>query len=173
MLLSLPRNQLRNWVRFLSNFYFTQSLPVAFFTSSGKCERFIFFPWGLTTKYSANSLTVRIFLSWFGFLHYFLKSCFCCYPEEYTISNVNLQWDLESPHYFQKELFLDRNYHNVVHLVEDNKTYQWMEKWMRSFLVNKNLSLYFWLRGRIGKERAFRVANTVEKMILIFGRERA
>jgi len=48
-----------------------------------------------------------------------------------------------------------------------------MEKWMRSFLVNKNLSLYFWLRGRIGKERAFRVANTVEKMILIFGRERA
>jgi len=43
---------------------------------------------------------------------------------------------------------------------------------MRGFLINKNLSLYFWLRRRIGKERAFRVANTVEKIILIFGRER-
>jgi hypothetical protein len=43
---------------------------------------------------------------------------------------------------------------------------------MRSFLINKNLSLYFWLRQRIGKERAFKVANTVEKIILIFGRER-
>lgn len=48
-----------------------------------------------------------------------------------------------------------------------------MEQWMRSSLINKNLSLYFWLRGRIGKERAFTVANIVEKMILIFGRERA
>ena len=43
---------------------------------------------------------------------------------------------------------------------------------MRSFLINKNLSLYVWLRGRIGKEMAFRVASTVEKIILIFGRER-
>jgi len=43
---------------------------------------------------------------------------------------------------------------------------------MRSFLINKNLSVYFWLRGRIGKERALRVANIVEKIILIFGRER-
>ncbi len=43
---------------------------------------------------------------------------------------------------------------------------------MRSFLINKNLSLYFWLRARIGKEWAFRVANTVEKIILVFGRER-
>jgi hypothetical protein len=43
---------------------------------------------------------------------------------------------------------------------------------MRSFLINKNLSLYFWLRRRIGKERAFRVANAVERIILIFGRER-
>jgi len=43
---------------------------------------------------------------------------------------------------------------------------------MRGFLINKNLSLYFWLRRRIGRERAFRVANTVEKIILIFGRER-
>jgi len=43
---------------------------------------------------------------------------------------------------------------------------------MRSFLINKNLSLYYWLRGRIGKEGAFRVANAVGKIILIFGRER-
>ena len=42
---------------------------------------------------------------------------------------------------------------------------------MRSFLINKNLTLYYWLRRRIGKERAFRVANTLEKVILIFGRE--
>ena len=37
---------------------------------------------------------------------------------------------------------------------------------MRSFLIHKNLSLYYWLKRRIGKERAFRVANTVEKVIL-------
>jgi hypothetical protein len=37
---------------------------------------------------------------------------------------------------------------------------------MRSFLIHKNQSLYYWLKRRIGKERAFRVANTVEKVIL-------
>jgi hypothetical protein len=37
---------------------------------------------------------------------------------------------------------------------------------MRNFLIHKNLSLYYWLRRRIGKERAFRVGNTVEKFIL-------
>ena len=42
---------------------------------------------------------------------------------------------------------------------------------MRSFLINKNLSLYYWLKKRIGKESAYRVANTLEKVILIFGRE--
>jgi len=42
---------------------------------------------------------------------------------------------------------------------------------MRSFLINKNLSLYYWLKKRIGKERAYRVANTIEKVILIFGRD--
>jgi hypothetical protein len=47
-----------------------------------------------------------------------------------------------------------------------------MEIGMRSFLIKKNLSLYFWLRRRIGKERVFRVADTLEKIILIFGRER-
>jgi hypothetical protein len=42
---------------------------------------------------------------------------------------------------------------------------------MRSFLINKNLSLYYWLKKRIGKERAYRVASTIEKVILIFGRD--
>jgi hypothetical protein len=42
---------------------------------------------------------------------------------------------------------------------------------MRSFLVNKNLSLYYWLKKRIGKTRALRMANTIEKVILVFGRE--
>ena len=42
---------------------------------------------------------------------------------------------------------------------------------MKSFLINKNLSVYYWLRKRIGKERAFRVACAIEKVILIFGRE--
>jgi len=42
---------------------------------------------------------------------------------------------------------------------------------MRGFLINKNLSLYYWLKKRIGKERAYRVASAIEKVILIFGRE--
>jgi len=42
---------------------------------------------------------------------------------------------------------------------------------MRSFLINKNLSLYYWLKRRIGKRRAFRLVNSIEKIILIFGRE--
>jgi hypothetical protein len=42
---------------------------------------------------------------------------------------------------------------------------------MRSFLINKNLSFYYWLKKRIGKERAYRLAITIEKVILIFGRE--
>jgi hypothetical protein len=42
---------------------------------------------------------------------------------------------------------------------------------MRSFLINKNLSLYYWLKKRIGKERAYKVASAIEKVILIFGRE--
>ena len=43
---------------------------------------------------------------------------------------------------------------------------------MTSFLINKNMSLYYWLRKRTGKAIALRVANTIEKVILIFGRER-
>ena len=42
---------------------------------------------------------------------------------------------------------------------------------MRSFLINKNLCLYYWLRKRIGKNRALWVANNIEKGFLIFGRE--
>jgi len=37
---------------------------------------------------------------------------------------------------------------------------------MRNFLIHKNLYLYYWLKRRIGKEKAFRVANAVEKIIL-------
>jgi len=42
---------------------------------------------------------------------------------------------------------------------------------MRSLLINKNLSFYYWLRRKIGKKVAYKVANTLEKVILIFGRE--
>jgi hypothetical protein len=43
---------------------------------------------------------------------------------------------------------------------------------MRGFLINKNLSLYYWLKKRIGKDWALRVATTAERIILIFGREK-
>jgi hypothetical protein len=42
---------------------------------------------------------------------------------------------------------------------------------MRSFLINKNLCLYYWLKKMIGKVWALRVADTIEKTILILGRE--
>ena len=42
---------------------------------------------------------------------------------------------------------------------------------MRSFLINKNLSLYYWLKKRIGKKWALGVAGTIEKVVLMFGRE--
>ena len=42
---------------------------------------------------------------------------------------------------------------------------------MRSFLINKNLSLYYWLKKRIGKNLAFRIVNDIERVITIFGRE--
>jgi len=45
------------------------------------------------------------------------------------------------------------------------------EIWMRSLLINKNLSFYYWLRKKIGKKVALKVVNTIEKVILIFGRE--
>jgi hypothetical protein len=42
---------------------------------------------------------------------------------------------------------------------------------MRSFLINKNLCLYYWLKKKIGKRWALAVANGIEKIILIFGRD--
>jgi hypothetical protein len=42
---------------------------------------------------------------------------------------------------------------------------------MRSFLINKNLCFYYWLRKRIGKKPALGAANNIEETILIFGRE--
>jgi hypothetical protein len=42
---------------------------------------------------------------------------------------------------------------------------------MRSFLINKNLSFYYWLKKKIGERGAFLVANSIEKVILLFGRE--
>jgi hypothetical protein len=41
---------------------------------------------------------------------------------------------------------------------------------MRNFLINKNLCLHYWLRKRIGKERASKVSSMLEKVILVFGR---
>jgi hypothetical protein len=43
---------------------------------------------------------------------------------------------------------------------------------MRSYLINKNLSLYYHLKKIIGKRMAFEVVNTIEKVILVFGREK-
>ena len=48
---------------------------------------------------------------------------------------------------------------------------QSVERWMRSFLINKNLCLYYWLRKKIGKKLAFCIAILLEKGLLILGRE--
>ncbi len=42
---------------------------------------------------------------------------------------------------------------------------------MRSFLINKNLCLFYWLRKKIGKKSALWVVSNIEETILIFGRE--
>jgi hypothetical protein len=42
---------------------------------------------------------------------------------------------------------------------------------MRSYLINRNLCFYYWLRRSIGKKEALRVANTIEKILLVLGRE--
>jgi hypothetical protein len=42
---------------------------------------------------------------------------------------------------------------------------------MRSFLINKNLSLYYQLRRTIGRKAALKVARVIEKTVLILGRE--
>ena len=44
---------------------------------------------------------------------------------------------------------------------------------LRSFLINKNLCLYYWLKKKIGDKSALVLANVIERTILIFGRERA
>ena len=48
---------------------------------------------------------------------------------------------------------------------------QSMEEWMRGFLINKNLCLYYWLKKKIGKKWALGIANAIEKTLLVFGRE--
>ena len=77
---------------------------------------------------------------------------------------------------FKKNLIKSRNYYDVARLASKmlfNKSglAQSVERWMRSFLINKNLCLYYWLKKRIGKRGAFWVAHAIEKGILIFGRE--
>jgi hypothetical protein len=42
---------------------------------------------------------------------------------------------------------------------------------MRSYLINKNVCFHYWLRKKIGKKLAFQVALSVEKTILLLGRE--
>jgi hypothetical protein len=42
---------------------------------------------------------------------------------------------------------------------------------MRSFLINKNLCFYYWLKKRFGKKWALGVAKTIERTILVFGRD--
>jgi len=42
---------------------------------------------------------------------------------------------------------------------------------MRSFLINKNLCFYYWLRKSLGKTLALEIVKPIEKVILIFGRE--
>ena len=77
---------------------------------------------------------------------------------------------------FKKNLMKSRHYYDVARLaskmlINSNRFAQLVERCMRSFLINKNLSLYYWLKKRIGKENAYRVASVFEKVILIFGRE--
>jgi len=33
------------------------------------------------------------------------------------------------------------------------------------------MSLYYWLKKRLGKKKALRIANSLERAMLIFGRE--
>ena len=43
---------------------------------------------------------------------------------------------------------------------------------MTGFLINKNLCFYYWLKKKIGKKWALDVAKAIEKIILIFGRDK-
>ena len=76
----------------------------------------------------------------------------------------------------RNKIIISMGYPNVARLaskmlINSNRFAQLVERCMRSFLINKNLSLYYWLKKRIGKESAYRVASVFEKVILIFGRE--
>ena len=42
---------------------------------------------------------------------------------------------------------------------------------MRSYLINKNVGFQYWLRRKIGKKLACQVTLSLEKAILLFGRE--
>jgi hypothetical protein len=44
---------------------------------------------------------------------------------------------------------------------------------MRTFLINKNLSFYFWLKKRIGKRRAFWVGQTPVRRVSLPLEEKA
>ena len=55
---------------------------------------------------------------------------------------------------------------------EVNQLFLFQIGYMRSFFINKNLSLYYWLKHRVGKDWALRVSSTAERIILIFGREK-
>ena len=37
---------------------------------------------------------------------------------------------------------------------------------MKAYLINKNLCFYYWLRKKIGKKNALRLARDIEKVIL-------
>ncbi len=76
---------------------------------------------------------------------------------------------------FKKNLIKSWNYYDVAGLASKmlfGRLAQLLERWMRSLLINKNLCLYYWLKKRIGKKLAFCIAITVEKGLLIFGREK-
>ena len=77
---------------------------------------------------------------------------------------------------FKKKLLKSKPYNDVDRLAlkmlfNHIRLVQSAERWMRSFLINKNLCLYYWLKKTIGKKLAFCVAITLEKSLLILGRE--
>ena len=77
---------------------------------------------------------------------------------------------------FKKNFMKSQNYYDVDRLalkmlLNNSRLAQSVERWMRGFLFNKNLCLYYWLEKRIGKKLDFCVAIALEKGLLIFGRE--
>ncbi len=70
---------------------------------------------------------------------------------------------------YEEGIFFSRN---QVSDHETTRAIDAQERQMRSFLINKNISFYYWLKRRTGKAIALGLANMIEKVILIFGRER-